>query len=55
MSTESNETDVPAVKTIDRAARMLWVLARGDNEGLPLGVIVQLSGFGSKVYSDFLD
>ena len=46
MSTESNETEVPAVKTIDRAARMLWVLARGNNEGLPLGVIVQLSGFG---------
>ena len=46
MSTESNETDVPAVKTIDRAARMLWVLARGDSDGLPLGAIVQLSGFG---------
>jgi DNA-binding IclR family transcriptional regulator len=25
---------------------MLWVLARGDNEGLALGAIVQLSGFG---------
>jgi DNA-binding IclR family transcriptional regulator len=46
MSTEPNDTDIPAVKTIDRAARMLWVLARGDNEGLPLGAIVQLSGFG---------
>jgi DNA-binding IclR family transcriptional regulator len=46
MSTESNEIDVPAVKTIDRAARMLWVLARGDNEGQPLGAIVQLGGFG---------
>jgi DNA-binding IclR family transcriptional regulator len=46
MNIEPHEIDVPAVKTIDRAARMLWVLARGDSEGLPLGVIVQLSGFG---------
>jgi DNA-binding IclR family transcriptional regulator len=46
MNTESRDNDLPAVKTIDRAARMLWVLARGDSEGLPLGVIVQMSGFG---------
>jgi DNA-binding IclR family transcriptional regulator len=46
MNIGPHEIDVPAVKTIDRAARMLWVLARGDSEGLPLGVIVQLSGFG---------
>jgi DNA-binding IclR family transcriptional regulator len=46
MNIEQHETDEPAVKSIDRAARMLWVLARGSSEGLALGAIVQLSGFG---------
>jgi DNA-binding IclR family transcriptional regulator len=46
MNIEQRETDEPSVKVIDRAARMLWVLARGDSEGLQLGAIVQLSGYG---------
>jgi len=46
MTIEPRESDEPAVKAIDRAARMLWVLARGSSEGLALGAIVQLSGFG---------
>ena len=45
MKTETSDTE-PAVKTIDRAARMLWVLAGGDAGGLPLTTIVRLSGFG---------
>jgi DNA-binding IclR family transcriptional regulator len=43
---EPREADEPALKTIDRAARVLWVLARGSREGLPLGSIGRLSGFG---------
>ena len=46
MNIEQRETDEPSVKVIDRDARMLWVLARGESEGLQLGAIVQLSGFG---------
>jgi DNA-binding IclR family transcriptional regulator len=46
MQTELHDTDEPAVKTIDRAARLLWILAQGDSEGLPLSVIGRTSGFG---------
>ena len=46
MDSEPREVDEPALKTIDRAARVLWVLARGSSEGLPLGNIGRLSGFG---------
>jgi DNA-binding IclR family transcriptional regulator len=40
------EAEEPSVKVIDRAARMLWILAAGDGEGFPLGAIVQRSGLG---------
>lgn len=43
MEREPREADEPALKTIDRAARVLWVLARGSREGLPLGSIGRLS------------
>jgi DNA-binding IclR family transcriptional regulator len=43
---EPREADEPALKTIDRAARVLWVLARGSRTGLPLGSVGRLSGFG---------
>jgi DNA-binding IclR family transcriptional regulator len=46
MDSEPREVEEPALKTIDRAARVLWVLARGNSEGLPLGNIGRLSGFG---------
>jgi DNA-binding IclR family transcriptional regulator len=41
-----HEAEEPAVKTIDRAVRLLWVLAKGDSEGMPLSGISRLSGFG---------
>lgn len=40
------EADEPAVKTIDRAARMLRILAQGSSDGLPLSTVSRLSGFG---------
>ena len=43
---EVHETDEPAVKTIDRAVRLLWILAQGNSEGMPLSGISRLSGFG---------
>ena len=46
MDSEPREADEPAVKTIDRAARVLWVLAQGSSEGLPLGIVGRQSGFG---------
>jgi DNA-binding IclR family transcriptional regulator len=45
MDREPREADEPALKTIDRAARVLWVLARGSSDGLPLGSIGRLGGF----------
>ena len=42
---EPPEAGEPALKTIDRAARVLWVLARGSRAGLPLGSVGRLSGF----------
>jgi DNA-binding IclR family transcriptional regulator len=45
MDGEPSDGPTPALKTIDRAARVLWVLARGSREGLPLGSIGRLSGF----------
>ena len=46
MQAEPHDNDEPAVKTIDRAARLLWILAQGSSEGLPLSVIGRTSGFG---------
>jgi DNA-binding IclR family transcriptional regulator len=46
MPTEPRDNDEPAVKTIDRAARLLWVLAEGSSEGLTLSAISRLGGFG---------
>jgi DNA-binding IclR family transcriptional regulator len=43
---DEHEAGEPAVKTIDRAVRLLWVLAKGDSEGMPLSGISRLSGFG---------
>jgi DNA-binding IclR family transcriptional regulator len=43
---EVHEAGEPAVKTIDRAVRLLWVLAKGDSEGMPLSEIGRHSGFG---------
>jgi hypothetical protein len=34
MQAEPPDNEEPAVKTIDRAARLLWILAQGDSEGL---------------------
>ena len=43
---DEHEAEEPAVKTIDRAVRLLWVLAKGNSEGMPLSGISRLSGFG---------
>jgi DNA-binding IclR family transcriptional regulator len=43
---DEHEAGEPTVKTIDRAVRLLWVLAKGNNEGMPLSGISRLSGFG---------
>lgn len=43
---ELPDNDEPTVKTIDRAARMLRLLAQGDSQGTPLSAISRLSGFG---------
>jgi DNA-binding IclR family transcriptional regulator len=46
MQAEPPDNEEPAVKTIDRAARLLWILAQGDSEGLALSAIGRASGFG---------
>ena len=46
MDSDPREADEPAVKTIDRATRVLWVLAQGSSEGMPLGAVCRQSGFG---------
>lgn len=46
LDNELPESGEPAVKTIDRAARMLRILAQGNSDGMPLSTVSRLSGFG---------